>query len=167
MKKSNKVEAKTKNAVDKTKDTITLSHSSPSPSSPSPSSPSPSSPSSFSNIQEKNYKESVYGVETRRTEFPSSEHIKEEPFAHADIKKQELATNAAENINQVDRKNNYRENNELINPFMMGIELWQNYSVFWMDYYKDMLNYTARVARDFGNTNEMKSKNSTSLKGLR
>ncbi len=103
-------------------------------------------------------------METRRTEFPSSEHIKEEPFARADIKKQELATNAAESINQVDRKNNYRENNELINPFVIGIELWQNYSAFWLEYYKDMINHTARMTRDFGNTNERSWKNSTKPK---
>ena len=57
--KSNNDEAKTKNAIDKTKETITLS-------------PSSSLESSFSNSQEKNYRENSHGVETRRAEFPSS-----------------------------------------------------------------------------------------------
>lgn len=147
--KIDKVVDKTKNSVDKTKDTISSSPS-----------------SSFSNSQEKNYRESGHGVETNRTKFSSSEQ-KKEPFANEDIKKQELATSAAENTNPVDRKNNYRENNELINPFVMGIELWQNYSVFWLEYYKEMINHTARMTRDFGNTNEQSWKNSTKPKDFK
>ncbi len=44
---------------------------------------------------------------------------------------------------------------------------WQNYSVYWLEYYKDMINHTARVARDFGNTNEMSWNYPTKPKGYK
>lgn len=91
-----------------------------------------------------------------------------------EIKKQELATiavaasantNANESIDKVNKNNKYKEDNEPINPFVMGIEIWQNYYAFWIDYCKDMLNYNARM-KDFGNSNEKSWKYSTKAKGF-
>ena len=130
-----KVVDKAKNAKDKvvdtTKDVVEAAKDSMS------SSPS-SSQSSFSQSQEKNYKESDQGTETKRIRVPLNAHIKEESLAPENVKidatqanPPAFATqaNPAISINQVNQKNNsYKETNELFNPFLIGIKLWQNYS---------------------------------------
>ncbi len=152
------------------------------------SSPPPSSPQSSSsfNDQEKNYKESVTDLETRSIEAPLMKHIGEERLIPLEIKKQELATasaasaaaasaaaasatntNADENIDKVDKNDNYKESNELINPFVIGFEIWQNYSAFWMEYCKDMINNNAKMIKDFGDANEKSWKHATKPKGFK
>jgi hypothetical protein len=46
----------------------------------------------------------------------------------------------------------YNVNNKLINPFTAGINLWQNYSQMWMDLYKQTMNNTSMMTKDFANT---------------
>jgi len=48
--------------------------------------------------------------------------------------------------------NSYNENNESYNPFMTGINLWQNYSKMWIDLTKEILNNTLNMAEDLENT---------------
>ena len=50
---------------------------------------------------------------------------------------------------------------------MMGLKMWQNYSTMWMDFYNPMLNYTARMAKDFENTKEKSKSNGSDLKGFK
>ena len=70
-------------------------------------------------------------------------------------------------MNKSYQQYSFNENNEFFNPFMMGLKLWQNYSTMWMDYYNQMLNYAARMAKDFENTKEKSKSNGTDLKGFK
>ena len=149
--------------VDTTKDVVDAAKDSMS------SSPSSSQPS-FSHSQEKNHKESDQGIETKRIQVPLNAHIKEESLASGDLKidapSSDTAavatptdtaavatpTDTAISTIQVNQKNNsYKETNELFNPFLIGIKLWQNYSAIWMDFYKEMLNYNSRMIKNFRN----------------
>ena len=55
------------------------------------------------------------------------------------------------------------ENNAFLNPFMTGINIWQNYSLLCMNITKEMLSNTRRMTKDFENTIW---KNQTNYSGL-
>ena len=151
-----KIVDKAKNAKDKvvdtTKDVVEATKDSVS------SSPSSSQPS-FSQSQEKNYKDSDQGTETKRIQVPLNAHIKEESLASGDLKIDAPSSDTAAvatpidtaiSTIQVNQKNNsHKETNELFNPFMIGIKIWQNYSAIWMDFYKEMVNYNKGMMRNF------------------
>jgi hypothetical protein len=48
--------------------------------------------------------------------------------------------------------NDINEINVFFNPFMIGINLWQNYSLLCMNITKEMLSNTRRMTKDFENT---------------
>jgi hypothetical protein len=138
------------------------------------------SPSSFSSGQEKKYGENGSNAELRKIEAPLTDYNKEEPVTLANIKENEPVAAAATNtpaapagadayggMNKSYQQYSFNENNEFFNPFMMGLKLWQNYSTMWMDYYNQMLNYAARMAKDFENTKEKSKSNGTDLKGFK
>jgi hypothetical protein len=55
------------------------------------------------------------------------------------------------------------ENNAFLNPFVSGINIWQNYSLLCMNITKEMLSTTRRMAKDFENTIR---ENQTNYRGL-
>lgn len=137
-----------------------------------------SSPSAFSISQEKKREENGSNAEIRKVEDPLTEYNKEEPVTLANIKENgTTATNTATTANTLaaaagsmhksDQQYSFNENNEFFNPFMMGLKLWQSYSTMWMDFYNQMLNYTARVTKDFENTKEKNKSSGTDPKGFK
>ncbi len=46
--------------------------------------------------------------------------------------------------------NGHKANNNLINPFSTGINLWQSYSRMWINFYKETINNTAKLTKDLG-----------------
>jgi hypothetical protein len=44
----------------------------------------------------------------------------------------------------------HKANNNLINPFSTGINLWQSYSRMWINFYKETINNTAKLTKDLG-----------------
>jgi hypothetical protein len=42
----------------------------------------------------------------------------------------------------------YKENNELFNPFIFGIQLWQNYYTLWINFYTEILESFNRTIRN-------------------
>jgi hypothetical protein len=48
--------------------------------------------------------------------------------------------------------NNIDENNAFLNPFMTGINIWQNYSLLLMNITREMLSNTRRMTKDFEDT---------------
>ncbi len=46
--------------------------------------------------------------------------------------------------------NGHKANNNLINPFSTGINLWQSYSRMWVNFYKETINNTAKLTKDLG-----------------
>ena len=48
--------------------------------------------------------------------------------------------------------NDINENNAFFNPFMIGINIWQNYSLLCMNMTKELLSNTRRMTKDFENT---------------
>jgi hypothetical protein len=137
-----------------------------------------SSPSAFSISQEKIHEENGSNAEIRKIEDPLTGYNKEEPVTLANIKENETAnananananapTAAAESMHKSDQQYSFNENNEFFNPFMMGLKLWQSYSTMWMDFYNQMLNYTARVTKDFENTKEKNKSSRTDPKGFK
>jgi hypothetical protein len=132
-----------------------------------------SSPSAFSISQEKKYEGNSSNAEIGKFEDPLTEYHKEEPITLANIKENETATNtnttthAAGSVHKSDRQNSFNENNEFSNPFMLGLKMWQSYSTMWMDFYNQMLNYTARMTKDFESTKEKNKSNGTDPKGFK
>jgi hypothetical protein len=43
------------------------------------------------------------------------------------------------------------QRNEFFNPFFAGIEIWQNYSIYWINKSKEIYNTATSVSKDFGN----------------
>jgi hypothetical protein len=130
-----------------------------------------SSPSAFSVSQEKKYEGNGSNAEIGKIEDPLTEYHKEEPITLANIKENESANNttthAAGSVHKSDRQYSFNENNEFSNPFMMGLKMWQSYSTMWMDFYNQMLNYTARMTKDFESTKEKNKSNGTYPKGFK
>jgi hypothetical protein len=136
-----------------------------------------SSPSAFSIGQEKKYEGNGSNAEIGKIEDPLTEYHKEEPITLANIKENETATtttnpatnttHAAGSVHKSNRQYSFNENNEFSNPFMMGLKMWQSYSTMWMDFYNQMLNYTARITRDFESTKEKNKSNGTDPKGFK
>src|SRR5215207_6179309 len=139
------------------------------------------SPSAFSISQEKKYDGNGSNAETGKMDDPLTEYHKEEPITLANIKGNETANNtntntntnthaafdAAGSVHKSDRQHSFNENNEFSNPFMMGLQMWQSYSTMWMDFYNQMLNYTARMTKDFESTKEKNKSNGTDPKGFK
>ena len=46
--------------------------------------------------------------------------------------------------------NNHHD--ELFNPFFASIEIWQNYSIYWINKSKEIFNTATSATEDFGNT---------------
>ena len=131
-----KVVDNTKDVVDKTKDSVIT-----------PSSYSP--PISYSYDPERKYDKSNPGIEIRKINNPITEYREEEQTIPVNIKEHE--SGAAINRNQVDTQYSYKENDAFFNPFMIGLKLWQNYSTMWMNFYNEVLNYTTKTNKDYGN----------------
>lgn len=50
------------------------------------------------------------------------------------------------------QQDNHRESSsDFFNPFVMGLEMWQNYSTMWMNFYREFLNTTAKKSKEYGN----------------
>jgi hypothetical protein len=132
-----------------------------------------SSPSAFSIGQEKKYEGNGSNTEIGKIEDPLTEYHKEEPMTLANINENETATAtnpatlAAGSVHKSNRQYSFNENNEISNPFMMGLKMWQSYSTMWMNIYNQMLNYTARMTKDFENTKEKNKSNGTDPKGFK
>ncbi len=136
-----------------------------------------SSPSAFSIGQEKKYEGNGSNTEIGKIEDPLTEYHKEEPMTLANIKENETATttnpatntttHAAESVHKSNRQYSFNENNELSNPFMMGLKMWQSYSTMWMNIYNQMLNYTARMTKNFESIKEKNKSNGTDPKGFK
>ena len=139
-----------------------------------------SSPSAFSISQEKKHEENGSNAKIGKIEDPLTEYNKEEPITLANMKENETSINTNTNTNThaasaeaagsmhiSDRQNSFKENNEFFNPFMMSLKIWQSYSTMWMDFYSQMLNYTARMAKDFENTQEENKSSGTNPKGFK
>jgi hypothetical protein len=137
-----------------------------------------SSPSAFSIGQEKKYEGNGSNAEIGKIEDALTEYPKEEPITLANIKENETATtatnpttntntHAAGSVHKSNRQYSFNENNEFSNPFMMGLKMWQSYSTMWMDFYNQMLNYTARMTKDFESTKEKNKSNGTDPKGFK
>ena len=132
-----------------------------------------SSSSAFSNGQEKKYEGNGSNAEIGKIEDPLTEYHKEEPITLANIKENETptatntTTHAAGSVHKSNRQYSFNENNEFSNPFMMGLKMWQSYSTMWMDFYNQMLNYTARMTKDFESTKEKNKSNGTNPKGFK
>lgn len=76
-------------------------------------------------------------------------------------------THTAGSVHKSNRQYSFNENNEFSNPFMMGLKMWQSYSTMWMDFYNQMLNYTARMTKDFESIKEKNKSNGTDPKGFK
>jgi hypothetical protein len=44
------------------------------------------------------------------------------------------------------------QQDEFFNPFFAGIEIWQNYSIYWINKSKEIFNTATNISKDFGNT---------------
>ena len=52
---------------------------------------------------------------------------------------------------QANQQDSHRKSSsDFFNPFVMGLEMWQNYSTMWMNYYSKFLNSTTKKAKDYG-----------------
>jgi membrane protein involved in colicin uptake len=71
----------------------------------------------------------------------------------AEKRSKEIAKNLEDFLEEGRRNldlNGYNANNKLINPFGTGINLWQNYSRMWINFYKETMNNTAKLTKDLG-----------------
>jgi hypothetical protein len=127
------------------------------------------SPSAFSTSQEKKYDENSSDSELGKIEDPLTEYNKEEPITLADIKENEITNtfDAGKSMHKSNQQYHFNENNDFFNPYMMGLKMWQSYSTMWMDFYSQMLNYTARMTKDFENTKEKDRSNGVNPKGFK
>ena len=72
----------------------------------------------------------------------------EDKAKHEDEVKKELSQEKSRYF----ETNDINENNAFFNPFMIGINTWQNYSLLCMNITKEMLSNTRRMTKDFENT---------------
>ena len=137
-----------------------------------------SSPSAFSINQEKKHGENGSNAKIGKIEDPLTEYNKEEPITLANMKENgtsnDTNTNnqpddagAAVSVHKSDRQHSFNENNEFFDPFTMGLKMWQSYSTMWVGFYNQMLNYAARMAKDFENTQEKNRSSGTNPKGFK
>jgi len=139
-----------------------------------------SSPSAFSIGQEKKHEENGSNAKIGKIEDPLTEYNKVEPITLASMKENETDVNTNTNtnthaasadaagiMNNSDRQYSLNENNEFFDPFIAGLKIWQSYSTMWMDFYNQMLNYTARMTKDFENTQEKNRSSGTNPKGFK
>jgi hypothetical protein len=89
-----------------------------------------------------------YGVSTNagRGEKPGSVIPDANTDTDTDI---DTDSAVAINTNQGFTQRYRTENNGSSNPFVMGLKLWQNYAVLWMEFYTRVLDNYVRNASDF------------------
>ncbi|HEY0579182.1 MAG TPA: hypothetical protein VGC75_00605 [Candidatus Nitrosocosmicus sp.] len=105
---------------------------------------------SSSYSSEGKYAERDRGIETRKTNAPITgyrEEVEEKLTIPTNIKEYQYTSDV--NTNQIGQPYNYKENNEFLNPFMIGLKLWQNYYTLWMNLYNDILNSSAKMFKDY------------------
>ncbi len=111
----------------------------------------------YTNSPEIKYKEIDLDIENRKIDAPITELRKEKEEEEekltipTNIKEHKSATAfESERINQIGQQYNYKENTEFSNPYMIGLELWQNYYIKWMNFYNEFLNSSAKMIKEYG-----------------
>jgi hypothetical protein len=145
--------------VDNTKDIIDAAKDSASPTSPLPTSSSSQS-ISYSNTQKNKHEKSVPGPDYGKIDSPLTEYRKKEPIIipaptmgvpEPIVSVYDTSVDIPDKT-QAKQQDSYRESSsDFFNPFMVGLEMWQSYSIMWMDFYSKFLNSTKKKAKDYGN----------------
>jgi hypothetical protein len=102
---------------------------------------------------ERRFKEIIQQAEDRAKQ--EAERRFKEIIQQAEDRAKQEAEFKKESVQEKSRyfeTNNIDENNAFLNPFMTGINIWQNYSLLLMNITREMLSNTRRMTKDFEDT---------------
>jgi hypothetical protein len=145
--------------VDNTKDIIEAAKYSASTTSPASTSSSPQS-ISYPNSPENKHENSSLGPDYGKIDSPLTGYGKKEPIIipaptmgvpEPIVSVPDASVDVLDKT-QAKQQDSHRESSsDFLNPFVMGLKMWQYYSTMWMDFYSKFLTSTTKKAKDYGN----------------